>query len=107
MHEQVSIDGFSFPKGAEINFVVAAANHDPAVFAQPDTLDIARKPNPHLAFGSGIHYCLGAPLARLEAQIAFATLLRRFSRLTLLEDDPPHRDNYLLRGLERLPVSVS
>ncbi len=107
VHEQVSIDGFSFPKGAEINFVVAAANHDPAVFAQPDTLDIARKPNPHLAFGSGIHYCLGVPLARLEAQIAFATLLRRFSRLTLLEDDPPHRDNYLLRGLERLPVSVS
>ncbi len=61
VHEQVNIDGFSFPKGAEINFVIAAANHDPTVFAQPDMLDITRKPNPHLAFGSGIHYCLGAP----------------------------------------------
>ncbi len=70
-------------------------------------LDITRRPNPHLAFGSGIHYCLGAPLARLEAQIAFATFLRRFPKTELLNDDPPYRDNYLLRGLESLPVGVS
>ena len=101
---EVDVDGQRIPPGMQLSFMLGAANHDPAVFADPHTLDITRKPNPHLAFGSGIHYCLGAPLARLEAQIAFDTLLRRFPTLTLLDDNPPHRDNYLLRGLERLPV---
>ncbi|MCB9161031.1 MAG: cytochrome P450 [Caldilineaceae bacterium] len=101
---EVDVDGQRIPPGMQLSFMLGAANHDPAVFTDPHTLDIARKPNPHLAFGSGIHYCLGAPLARLEAQIAFDTLLRRFATLALLDDNPPHRDNYLLRGLERLPV---
>ena len=104
--EEIDVDGQRILPGMQLSFMLGAANHDPAVFADPHTLDITRKPNPHLAFGSGIHYCLGAPLARLEAQIAFDTLLRRFPTLTLLEEDPPHRDNYLLRGLERLPVGI-
>ena len=104
--EEIELAGRRVPPGVEISFMLGAANHDPAVFAHPQMLDITRKPNPHLAFGSGIHYCLGAPLARLEAQIAFDSLLRRFPRLTLLEEDPPHRDNYLLRGLTRLPVGI-
>lgn len=104
VHETLEVDGHLFPKGVEINFVLGAANRDPAAFAEPNVLDITRKPNPHLAFGGGIHYCLGAPLARLEAQIAFVTLLQRFPHLTLLDDDPPYRDNYLLRGVKRLPV---
>ena len=104
--EEIDVDGQRILPGMQLSFMLGAANHDPAVFADPHTLDITRKPNPHLAFGSGIHYCLGAPLARLEAQIAFDTLLRRFPTLTLLEEDPPHRDNYLLRGLEWLPVGI-
>ena len=104
--EEIDVGGQRILPGMQLSFMLGAANHDPAVFADPHTLDITRKPNPHLAFGSGIHYCLGAPLARLEAQIAFDTLLRRFPTLTLLEEDPPHRDNYLLRGLERLPVGI-
>ena len=104
--EEIDVDGQRILPGMQLSFMLGAANHDPAVFADPHILDITRKPNPHLAFGSGIHYCLGAPLARLEAQIAFDTLLRRFPTLTLLEEDPPHRDNYLLRGLERLPVGI-
>ncbi|MEZ4719107.1 MAG: cytochrome P450, partial [Caldilineaceae bacterium] len=85
---EVEVDGQRIPPGMQLSFMLGAANHDPAVFTDPHTLDIARKPNPHLAFGSGIHYCLGAPLARLEAQIAFDTLLRRFPMLTLLDDEP-------------------
>lgn len=105
--EEIELGGQRVPPGVQVNFMLGAANHDPAIFVAPHTLDIIRKPNPHLAFGSGIHYCLGAPLARLEAQIAFDTLLRRFPKLTLLDDDPPRRDNYLLRGLACLPVAAS
>lgn len=104
--EEFQLDGKQMPRGMTLHFMLGAANHDPAVFAAPSVLDITRKPNPHLGFGGGIHYCLGAPLARLEAQIAFSTLLQRFPVLTLLEADPPPRDNYLLRGLARLPVGV-
>jgi cytochrome P450 len=85
--------------------MLGAANHDPARFDNPHQLDLSRQPNPHLAFGSGIHYCLGAPLARLEGQIAFATLLERMPDLRLEIDEPKYRDNFILRGLEALPVS--
>jgi cytochrome P450 len=85
--------------------MLGAANRDPAAFEQPNTLDIRRKKNLHLAFGNGIHYCLGAPLARLEGQIAFETLLRRLPNLHLATETPVYRDNYLLRGLSTLPVT--
>ena len=83
---------------------IGAANHDPAVFANPDELDLARDPNPHLAFGFGTHFCLGAPLARLEAQLAFEALTRRFPNLALVDDRPEYRANPVLRGLVRLEV---
>jgi len=103
----VAIDDHVIPKGALALVNIGAANHDPAVFERPDELDIARDPNPHLAFGFGTHFCLGAPLARLEATLAFEALTRRFPRLTLLDDAPRYRPNPVLRGLVRLDVSAS
>ena len=84
-----------------------AANHDSDQFDAPDRLDITRKPNAHLAFGHGIHYCLGAPLARLEGEIAFGRLLARFESITL--DDTArlqYRNSTLMRGLQALPVRL-
>jgi cytochrome P450 len=94
----------TFRRGQQIAFLLGAANHDPAQFAEPSRLDIGRSDNRHLAFGGGIHYCLGAPLARLEGEIAFHTLSRRMPDLSLATDAISYRDNFVLRGLERLPV---
>jgi cytochrome P450 len=103
--EDVSVDGHTLRQGQQIGFMLGAANHDPEKFSQPHKLDIARRPNPHLAFGGGIHYCLGAPLARLEGQIAVNSLLRRMPNLTLAIEAPEYHDNYVLRGLKALPVT--
>jgi pimeloyl-[acyl-carrier protein] synthase len=84
---------------------LGAANRDPARFAEPDRLDIGRREREHIAFGFGIHFCLGAPLARLEAQIALGTLLRRMPRLELATDAPQWRESSTLRGLKALPLS--
>jgi cytochrome P450 PksS len=86
--------------------VIGSANRDETVFDRPNELQITREPNKHLAFGQGIHFCLGAPLARMEAQIAFTTLMRRLPDLRL--KNPPHslrwRPSIFLRGLASLPV---
>jgi cytochrome P450 len=74
------------------------------VFANPEQLDLTRNPNPHVGFGRGIHFCLGAPLARLEAQVAIAALVQRFRTLELA-GVPVRRDQITLRGLKSLPVS--
>ena len=103
--EDIELGGYTLRKGQQVNFMLGAANRDSAQFERPNTLNLTREPNPHLAFGSGIHYCLGAPLARLEGQVALNTLLKRMSNLTLATDKPEHVDNYLLRGLKTLPVS--
>jgi len=84
--------------------ILAAANRDPAVFLDPDVMDLSREPNLHVAFGRGIHFCLGAPLARLEAQVALPMLLDRLPRLRLAGAPVP-RPTWVLRGLERLPVA--
>lgn len=103
--EDITIAGHHIEKGKEVSVMLGAANRDPAQFENPNTLDITRQPNQHLAFGSGIHYCLGAPLARMEGQIAFNTLINRMPNLTMETDSPEYVDNYLLRGLKSLPVS--
>lgn len=85
--------------------VLASANRDPAQFDHPDVCDLRREDNRHLAFGLGIHYCLGAPLARLEGQIALQTLLARFPDVRLAAPaDLTWRSGVLFRGLKRLPL---
>jgi cytochrome P450 len=105
LYEDVTIDGKTIPKGSIAVALIGAANRDPAHFPDPDRLDITRSDNRHLAFGWGIHFCLGAPLARLEGQIAFSTLLRRFPRLALAADQVEYRETSTLRGLRELPVT--
>ncbi|MGA5700714.1 cytochrome P450 family protein [Peterkaempfera bronchialis] len=102
----VTIGGTEIPAGDPVLVVLAAADRDPDRFDGPDTLDLARRDNPHLGFGHGIHYCLGAPLARLEGQIALATLLTRLPDLELAADpdDLRWRGGLIMRGLRDLPV---
>lgn len=102
----VTYKGHHFPRGTFVTFLLGAANHDPAVFADPARLDLGRANNRHLAFGGGIHYCLGAPLARLEGEIALGTLARRLPKLALAGGPPVYRDNVALRGLEALPATL-
>jgi cytochrome P450 len=92
--------------GDTVLAAVGSANRDPEAFAEPDRLDIARSPNPHLAFGLGTHICPGAQLTRIEARAAIPALLRRFPRLRLGTAPPVRRKTAVLRGLERLPVRV-
>jgi pimeloyl-[acyl-carrier protein] synthase len=103
--EPIELGGKTIAAGQAVTMVLAAANRDPAIFAEPDRLDLARRPNPHLAFGRGIHYCLGAGLARLEGQIAFGALLRRMPTLRLDPDAPlAWNGNLAIRGPRTLPV---
>jgi pimeloyl-[acyl-carrier protein] synthase len=103
--ETIELRGQRIRAGQQVSFLLGAANHDPERFGHPATLDIDRDPNPHVAFGGGIHYCLGAPLARLEGQIALGTVLRRMPDLALAAEHPEYRDNFILRGLRSLPVT--
>ena len=105
--EEVEIGGHSIAKGSMVMTLLAAANRDPSVVDDPDRFDITRQDTPLLSFGSGIHYCLGTSLARLEGQVVLAGLLDRFGTWTPLEDDPPWKDRLTLRGLARLPVALS
>lgn len=105
--EQVAYKEHIFQTGQRIIFFLGAANRDPTVFEQPNTLDLSRSNNPHLSFSHGIHYCLGAPLARLEGQIVIKTLFQRFPKLILATDTIAYCDNFVFRGLQELPVSLS
>ena len=92
---------------AAVLLCLASANRDPARFPDAETLDVTRTDNPHLSFGAGIHYCLGAPLARLEAGMAIAAVFRRFPDLRLATPAPdlPWRPSFRSRGLLELPVT--
>lgn len=102
--EDVTYKGVEFKQGQEIALLFGSANRDPLVFEQPDTLDITRQENPHISFSLGIHYCLGAPLARLELQTSFVALLRRLPNLRL-DAEPEYREGYVIRGLQELIVT--
>jgi cytochrome P450 len=84
--------------------IIGAANHDPAVFPDPDSFDIARFANRHMAFGYGIHYCLGAPLAIAETQVAIQTLLRRYPEPRAAFETPEWGASFILRGLKSLKL---
>ncbi|BCU83088.1 polyketide biosynthesis cytochrome P450 PksS [Polycladomyces abyssicola] len=104
--EDFSFGGQSFQHGDLVLVSIGSANRDERRFPDPDVFDITREPNPHIAFGKGIHYCLGAPLARMEGQIAISRLLDRLPELHLDLDEKslPWREDFLMRGLMRLPV---
>jgi len=104
--EDVTVGGKDIKRGETIFCLLGAANRDPAVYADPDRLDLTREGVRPLSFGGGVHYCLGAQLARIEAQIAIATLLRRLPNLTLDHPEAPDwRQTFVLRGLSTLPAS--
>lgn len=104
--EPVAIGGRRIPAGRIVVCLTAAANRDPAVFAEPNRLDLGRAPNPHAGFGGGAHFCLGAALARLEGRIAIGTLARRFPSLRLLDPKPEWRPSFTIRGLRELPLGL-
>ncbi|MFI8237131.1 cytochrome P450 [Streptomyces sp. NPDC085866] len=105
--DDLVIGGAVIPRGSVVNIGLSLANRDPGAFRDSDTLDVRRDPNPHLAFGHGIHYCLGAPLARMLAATALGALLRRFSGLALAArpDELHWRQISILCGLAALPIS--
>jgi cytochrome P450 len=104
--EDVEIGGVTVPAGRKIAALLGAANHDPAVFADPERLDVGRTDNPHISFGAGVHFCIGAPLARVELQASFGALLSRTSALEL-GGEPVRRPEFVIRGLQDLPVVLT
>lgn len=101
--EAVEVGGIVVEKGQRIAALLGAANRDPAVFQRPDRFDVGRDPNPHLAFGVGVHFCLGAPLARMELAESVSALWSRFPELRLA-GEPESRGTFVLRGYHRVPV---
>jgi hypothetical protein len=104
--DDVEVGDHTVPKGEEVVVFLGSANRDPAMFADPDRLDVRREHIQVASFGAGVHFCLGAPLARVEGQITFATLLDRFADIALATDEPEWRGTLTLRGLRSLPVRV-
>ncbi|MFG3010137.1 cytochrome P450 [Streptomyces cinerochromogenes] len=103
--DDIEIDGTTIPRGSEIAMLFGSANHDPAVFSNPSRLDLTRGDNPHISFSAGIHYCIGAPLARIELAASMTALLRQAPALTLAAE-PERKPNFVIRGLSGLRVEV-
>ncbi|MGX1476330.1 UNVERIFIED_CONTAM: cytochrome P450 [Streptomyces canus] len=103
--DEIEIDGTTIPRGAEIALLFGSANHDPATFPNPERLDLTRTDNPHISFSAGIHYCIGAPLARIELAASMTAVLERAPTLALAAD-PARKPNFVIRGLEGLSVEV-
>ena len=104
--EDCEFGGVELAAGDFAMLLLASANRDPAQFEGPDRFDISRNPNNHLGFGFGIHHCLGAPLARMEAQVALTSLVDRAPNLALTVDEVAYKTNVVLRGMESLPVAM-
>ncbi|MEU2024185.1 cytochrome P450 [Streptomyces sp. NPDC016469] len=103
--DDIEIDGTVIPRGSEVALLFGSANRDPARFEAPDTLDLSRRENPHITFGAGIHFCLGAPLARVELAASFGELLRKAPGLRLAAE-PEWNPGYVIRGLKELRVEM-
>jgi cytochrome P450 len=95
-------NGRRLRRGSKVGLLFGAANHDPRVFDRPDRLDLARDPNPHIAFGMGIHLCIGAPLARLELEEVFGAVAARFDAIELAAPEPPRTPSLVFRGVDEL-----
>lgn len=102
--DDIEVGGTVIPRGSEVALLFGSANRDPAAFSDPDTLDLARADNPHISFSAGIHYCVGAPLARIELAAALGALLRRAPRLRLAAA-PRRRPTFVMRGFAELLVT--
>ena len=103
--QDLTIGPYAIKAGQHVQVMIGAANHDPLQYNDPDRLDITRNDVRHLSFAHGPHFCVGAPLARLEGQIAISTLIRRLPNLALTDEPLDWRDNFTLRGLRRLPLT--
>ncbi|MER7043950.1 cytochrome P450 [Streptomyces jumonjinensis] len=103
--DDIEIGGTVIPRGSELALLFGSANRDPARFDRPDTLDLSRAENPHITFGAGIHFCLGAPLARLELAASFGELLREAPTMRLA-GEPEWKPGYVIRGVRELPVEL-
>jgi cytochrome P450 len=106
LREETRFGDVTIPANAEVMALLASANRDPEKFDDPDRFDVARAPNPHLAFGGGAHFCLGAHLARMETQVAIGTLVQRTSALEIDDDRPLEWGRSLFRVLGALPLRV-
>ncbi len=106
--QPAKVAGVEIEAGTLVVVLLAAANRDPSIFERPEVFDLARDPNEHLAFGYGIHFCIGAPLARLEASTAISSVLERFPQLALADPGlkPLYRGSLFLRGLSALPMKI-
>lgn len=104
--DDIEIDGTTIPRGSEIAMLFGSANRDPEVFADPGRLDLARADNPHISFSAGIHYCIGAPLARIELAASMTALLRQAPTLGLAAE-PERKPNFVIRGLKGLSVELT
>jgi cytochrome P450 len=104
--EDLDFDGHPLRKGQMVGIILGAANRDPRAFPEPGRLDLGRSPNNHIAFGRGIHFCIGAPLARVEGAIAIQALVGRFPKLRRA-NDPKRRLNPHVRGFASLPVTLT
>jgi len=103
----IEVAGVTVPKGAPLILVLASGSRDPKRFHDPDHFEPTRRDNQHFGFGSGVHICFGAPLARIEAQIALTELTRRLEAPRLLQDPPPYRRSPILRGPRHLPLEIA
>jgi cytochrome P450 len=106
--KETVVGGYTIPAKVFVLVWLTAANRDETVFTDPDRFDVQRKPNPHLTFGKGVHFCLGAPLARLEVKIALRILLERYSDIQVRDDVPVNlRNPWAMIGVNKLPVEVT
>jgi unspecific monooxygenase len=105
--QDLDVDGVGLRRGMEVALLYASGNRDAARFPQPDVLDLTRADNPHLTFGLGIHYCIGAPLARLEMQVALSALLRRLPGIRIAREPVEYTGGFIIRGHRAMPVTFS